>query len=646
MVIYKMHCDHTIDFAAEELKKYLRMMTPDIGDIAIESKADAADGFRLGLLSDFGIPFEGKDPKLDDIVHIEADAEGGILAGSNPRSVLFAVYRLLKLNGCRFFFSGPEGEYIPMQPLAPTSYHKLADHRLRGHTIEGCPSMEEVLHYIDFHAKEELNTFGLYGIDIYHRRNYAHWHNEANRPAEAYDGDLAETQWRALYESELKKRGMLICSGEHDIVPLAMGFDLAARHLYISGEKTIDEASLPYLAMHDGKRGLYETNDILWSQLCYSNPKVRTLLAEQAVKMVRERPSLDYFGVVFADGSKNHCECEECQKKRPSDWYIMLLNEIDAKFTENNISTKILFSFYVDTMFAPTTEKLNDPDRFLFQFCPIARSYLESITEDMVIPEPLPFRYNDWDRPKNTREAYSLFCEWKKMFPGPYSVFEYHFWKHQYRDPGSMDFARRVYEDTVSHRFMETCGCMQDGSVKSFFPNGFAEYIYAETLINRELDYQKALEDYYTALYGDDRDTVLTYLTAITEAFSFAYMEGELSTKPQHGTHYNPEREAHFQKVPQLCRQMRDYIEKRSPEKRRTRGVAWQLLLRHTQYCEGLAAVMAEKCVGNDPIALEKLMAFLQDFGKYDYEIGRYFDISLMAYSHIPVIKQMPAIEQ
>ena len=70
MIIYKMRPEHTIDFAAEELKKYLRMMMPEKGDIPIESKADAKEGFRLGLLSDFGLPCECKDPFLDDIIHI------------------------------------------------------------------------------------------------------------------------------------------------------------------------------------------------------------------------------------------------------------------------------------------------------------------------------------------------------------------------------------------------------------------------------------------------------------------------------------------------------------------------------------------------------------------------------------------------
>ena len=645
MTIYKIRSEHTIDFAAEELKKYMRMMMPEKGDIGIELKADAVDGFRLGLLSDFGLPCECEDPHLDDIVHIEVYEDGGILAGSNPRSVLFAVYRLLKLNGCRFFYPGPEGEYIPHQIFVPTSYHKLADHRLRGHTIEGHPSLEQVLNFIDFHAKEELNAFGLYCVDVYQQRYYAHLYNNKNRPVEDYDGDVAETQWRALYESELTKRGMLIFSGEHDLIPRAIGFDLTAREQYLSGQKQITEEMRPYIALFRGKRDLCN-KEILTTHLCYSNPKVRSMIAEQAVLMAQERPYLSYLGFTFADGSKNHCECEECRKKRPSDWYVMTLNEIDEQFTKHNIPMKVLFSFYVDTMFAPTTEKLNNPDRFLFQFCPIARSYMESITENTVIPEPLPFRYNAWDRPKNTEEAYALFCEWKKVFPGPYAVFEYHFWIHQYRDPGTMAMARRVYEDTLSHKVMETCGCMQDGSNKSYWPNGFAEYIYAEALMHRDVDYEKELADYYESLYGADWEKVVSYLKKISDAFSFAYMEGELSSDKQKGTHYNPQRAEYLDSVKELCAQMRGIASKRKPGKVRVQGLAWRLLLRHATYCEGLAEAMREKCVGHNMLALEKYESFIREFGKHDYETERYFDFGLSVNANYKVIKQMPVIEQ
>ena len=51
--IYKLVSNTVVDFAAEELKKYLRMMMPRCGEIDILYQPDAVDGFRLGLLSDF-----------------------------------------------------------------------------------------------------------------------------------------------------------------------------------------------------------------------------------------------------------------------------------------------------------------------------------------------------------------------------------------------------------------------------------------------------------------------------------------------------------------------------------------------------------------------------------------------------------------
>ena len=145
LTINKLLANHTVDYAAEELKKYLRMMMPECGDIEIVYNPEAQNGFRLGLLSDFGLENEAKDAMMDDVVHIDTTATGGILAGSNPRSVLFAVYRLLKLNGCRFLFPGTDGEYIPRKTVEGVTYHKLADHRFRGHTTEGDPSVEQVL---------------------------------------------------------------------------------------------------------------------------------------------------------------------------------------------------------------------------------------------------------------------------------------------------------------------------------------------------------------------------------------------------------------------------------------------------------------------------------------------------------------------
>ena len=64
--IYKMRDDQTISFAADELKKYLWTMMPKSGNTPIRLNPEATDGFRLGLLEDFGLPNEAKDPMWDD----------------------------------------------------------------------------------------------------------------------------------------------------------------------------------------------------------------------------------------------------------------------------------------------------------------------------------------------------------------------------------------------------------------------------------------------------------------------------------------------------------------------------------------------------------------------------------------------------
>ena len=72
--IYKMTSNTVVDFAAEELKKYLRMMMPRSGDVLIDYKPDATEGFRLGLMENFGLSTaeETQEPKLDDIIHIDS----------------------------------------------------------------------------------------------------------------------------------------------------------------------------------------------------------------------------------------------------------------------------------------------------------------------------------------------------------------------------------------------------------------------------------------------------------------------------------------------------------------------------------------------------------------------------------------------
>ena len=116
--------NETVVSAAEELRKYFRMMMPEGGDVQIAYAPDADKGFRLGLMQDFGLDVsDAEDPELDDILYMDCDENGGIIAGDNYRSVLLAVYEYLRQNGCRWLMPGPDGEFIPMQDIVPVKTH-------------------------------------------------------------------------------------------------------------------------------------------------------------------------------------------------------------------------------------------------------------------------------------------------------------------------------------------------------------------------------------------------------------------------------------------------------------------------------------------------------------------------------------------
>ena len=162
LTINKLISHSAVDYAAEELKKYLRMMMPEGGDVKIAYNPKATDGFRLGLMEELGLDVsDALDTELDDILYIDTDTKGGIIAGSNPRSVLLSVYEYLRQMGCRWLFPGVDGEYIPMKDIVPVKYRHKPTMRYRGWCNEGAEYQEDMLLAIDFAPKVGLNVFML-----------------------------------------------------------------------------------------------------------------------------------------------------------------------------------------------------------------------------------------------------------------------------------------------------------------------------------------------------------------------------------------------------------------------------------------------------------------------------------------------------
>ncbi|MBE6713138.1 MAG: DUF4838 domain-containing protein [Ruminococcaceae bacterium] len=628
LTVNKLRADSVFDFAAEELKKYFRMMMPDAGDVAICYDPRAKEGFRLGLLEDFGLESHAEDPLLDDEVYIKADKEGGILAGSNPRSVLFAVYRFFKENGCRWLYPGIDGEYIPLKDILPVSYRKMAAHRFRGHCNEGAESQTAMLETIDFYAKQELNVYMLeFEIPLfYYNAYYKHKFNEKNRIPEPVEPEQV-LQWKVWCETEIAKRGLQYHAMGHGWTGDPFGLQTRDRRYWKRGGKAPEHA-LQYVAEIGGERKLNQ-NDPLLTNVCMSSPTVRKMMVDYIANYAEKNRHVTYLHVWLADLSHNHCECENCRKMTPSDWYVMIMNELDDELNRRKIDTRIVFACYVDTLFAPQKMRIQNPQRCSLLYAPITRSYSSSVNKDTVFPEPKPFILNGWEVPKTTEESLSYLLEWQKVFPGCCFSYEYHFWRHQFLDPGTMTIARRIYEDIRGLKHVHLDGYVEDGSQRSFFPNGFAIYVYAEALLDGEKSFEEIREDYFSHIYGKSWEKVLSYLERMSAAFDFNYMEGERSTIPERGNFYDPKRVKLLSHIPELCAEGRALAKEISSNSSRPQTVSGQLLGYHSTFCELLGEIVTAKAKGEDEIALSLAEEFQVKMGKNEIFIDRYYDHAL-----------------
>lgn len=629
--INKITSDTVVDFAAEELKKYLRMMMPECGEIFIKYAPDAKDGFRLGVMSDLGLDTSAvKDTVLDDIIHIDTDSSGGIISGSNPRSVLLAVYRYLTLNGCRWLFPGIDGEFIPICDIAPTKYHKAADNRYRGQCNEGAEYEANMMEVIDFTPKLGLNAFML-EFDIpyaYYDWYYSHEANVTNREPEPVTMETV-LQWKRQCEAEIAKRGLQFHDMGHGWTFLPFGMKMHGS----SEDMLLPEEYRKYMAKVDGVRELtaslpHRTN------FCMSNPEARRYVVDYITSYAKKHQNLTCLHIDLADSRNRHCECESCRKKTPSDWYVVLLNETDAALTKLGLSTKLEFCGYEDTVWPAKEETLKNPSRFLFKACPIWRDYTEPVEPNIPAVEYAPYVLNKNEAIKDIKELMTCYNEWKARNGMDSFIYDYHFWTHQCLEVGGLDLARVIHGDVRGFKRNGFQGMIEDGSQRSFFPNGFPFFVYASTLFDDSVDFEELKRDYFSHAYGEDYETVIKLLYDLGNAFSHKYLEGKMSSDPEKGIYFNPTHASSLRRVRSIVAEFEPFLTAHLNMPYRAQTVAYRILRRYCQYSVMLAHCLTLKCVGANEEAVEAYTALLNDFGKYELEIERYYDQSLYGMTH------------
>jgi transcriptional regulator of met regulon len=205
--------------------------------------------------------------------------------------------------------------------------------------------------------------------------------------------------------------------------------------------------------------------------------------------------------------------------------------------------------------------------------------------------------------------------------------------------------SRRIYEDNMALKHFDINGCTEDGSNRSFFPNGFADHIFSASMWNRELDYEAELEDYFSHIYGEDWRLVKEYLENISASFDHAYLCGDRSADIARGELYNPEHAKDLEKVKELTAGIREVIKTHMVMPVRAQTVCWRVLLRHAEWSDLLSEVFIEKCKGNNEEALARFDVLIETFGNYDMELERYFDFGLAIQSLQNILKKRPKIE-
>lgn len=579
-----------VAFAVQELMRCIKTMDPDLTvEVLQRENVDSAvmPVLWVGMDPSF-LPLlpAVEDTVLDDAILIRVENGSGCITGSNERSVLIGVYRFLKELGCDWVRPGAEGERIPRRKLEGDciAVREKAANRHRGVCIEGATSCENLMDMVDFLPKIGMNAYFLQFEEptIFFRR----WYNHKSNPYLAAESVNDENMipMREAVEREIAKRGLFYHKTGH-------GWNHEPFGIHAVGWSPVEEEALPpqvrgYLAQIDGRRALWKKIPVC-TNLCYSQWAVRSRMVEAVVRHCRENPQIDVLHFWLADGTNNHCECDICRKKRPSDWYVRLLNELDARLTEENLPVKVAFLIYVDLLWAPETETLNNPDRFLLMFAPITRNFGQNYRDHMAYTEALPeYRCNRLDFASSLALNLAQLRQWQAHFAGDSFIYDYHLMYAHLNDPGYEKCARNVFEDMKCLPDLRLNGMVSCQLQRCFFPTALPMNMMAAALWSKDCDFDRAADRYYLSAYGPDGQLVRQYMQKISRLFDI--YEG-----PSHG------RGAKIDGV--LCHDydgLRQWIEDFAPviarhcEEKTVWSCEWALLQIHGQYVQNLAEAL------------------------------------------------------
>ena len=409
--------DQVERFAARELQRYLESITgarleiADLEDKALSAdwRAEAIIAIGRNQLSERFIEEAGLAKESDSIL-IRSFHQALLLAGSNPRSTLFAVYDLLERLGCSWIRPGPDGERVPrlreLNLPVQNVIHTAGLARRNVFVTDELPSPQD----IDWMAKRKLNHFELYLT---------------------YRFDIWETLKDGLIQ-EITERGMSIEVTDHShsfwVPPVRFAEDHPEYFALVDGKRLTDRRNRPY-----GEDPPH---------LCVSNPEVARIAADGMIAYLQANPEVETLGL-WANDNVDYCQCAACvAMDGPRHMYArreILFNnrvsELVAKEFPNRRIATLVTSAWKTNREEEVPADIRPADNLFLWFAPITACYRHSLADATCSAN------------KPVREYLE---EWLRIFP-PHRVGILEFydadWGARFAHPGYEPMTQRLSED-------------------------------------------------------------------------------------------------------------------------------------------------------------------------------------------------------
>ncbi len=501
-----------IGFAKEELEKYTKIL-------GVETQIE------LGLFEKFGEFVEVEDPRRDDAYIISVKNKKGFIAGSNERSVIFGVYRLLEEWGIVWVRPGPNGTKYPEKCAAQDiEIREAASKRNRIMCIEGAVSIENVLDMIEWMTKVGFNGYYIQFTNafVFFDRWYSHMRSTVKEP-EPFNNELAD-KYVAQMTYEIKRRGLMLHRMGHGWHCRAFGVPDAGWYQYKDEE--IPQEYIKLCAMVDGERKCWN-NRPLQTQLCYSNPYVIEKMTDEVLNYALKHPETDAIYFWLGDGGK-FCECDECSKLSITDNYINMVDIITRKLHEHNIKSQVIFSGVARGI--PEKKWIEHSENAMLMFAPINRTMAYTFPENYDYDTTLPtYDIRKQEQPKTSAEYFSFLYHWKKVYKGEVIDFDYHLMWDFMLDAGGEEIAKVAHTDIKNCDNLGVNGYISCQLQRNAFPSSIAMTSIAKTLWNSNTDFEAMRRKLYAATFGEDAvERLCEYFSLLSDCFKMGVIRNQI----------------------------------------------------------------------------------------------------------------------